>query len=517
MKSTSNARKQKQRGATVILFTFMMILVVIPIIGLAIDGSIVMWEKARLVASVDAAALAAGRSLSVALGDADQKAAAGQIADMYFNANFQPGQMGTSVIPNLDGQLPFNLQTSSGSRKVMVARSISVPLYFMRILGFTNTTMEFTGQASRKDVNIILVLDRSGSMGTPNSSDPNGPTACDQMKSSAQTFVNMFVEGRDSLGLVTFQTTANVDFLPSTTFNAGMTQQLNQLVCAGGTNSAWGLSLAYDQIQNRGWKGASNVVVFFSDGYPTAVEYANANALPARNTDADNNDTRYGSVNTSQEYQYAKSPCTTSPISGVLTLPGQSPDPTGYTWGVFVDTQYPINSSDGASSDASHLVSAGCTFNNPPSGYENRGVYFMRRDIAYLPAQDYHGNPTATTLNPLGSHPFQPVVFFPNDGNHIYYGQLRPDVPQNLVNTAFNAADNAAFSIRNNSYYNPIIYSIGLGTAVDDDFMERVANDPRASSYDSNKPAGLYVKAPTSAQLQSAFQQIASQVLRISQ
>jgi len=143
----------------------------------------------------------------------------------------------------------------------------------------------------------------------------------------------------------------------------------------------------------------------------------------------------------------------------------------------------------------------------------------MRYDIAYIPTQDYYGNRTDTTLNPFskGSNPYWPVVLFPNDGVHFYPGKIRPDVPQNMVYTAFNAADNAAYNIRSDTTYKPVIYSIGLGSDVNDDFMERVANDPRASSYDASKAAGLYIKAPTPAQLQSAFQQIASQILRISQ
>src|SRR3954462_8992191 len=99
-----------------------------------------MWEKARLASSVDAAALAAGRSLSVGLTDAQQWNSASTTADTYFNANFQPGQMGTTIIPNPDGQAPFALQTSLGYRQVNVARSVSVPLYFMRLLGQTTTT-----------------------------------------------------------------------------------------------------------------------------------------------------------------------------------------------------------------------------------------------------------------------------------------------------------------------------------------------------------------------------------------
>ena len=45
--------------------------------------------------------------------------------------------------------------------------------------------------------------------------------------------------------------------------------------------------------------------------------------------------------------------------------------------------------------------------------------------------------------------------------------------------------------------------------------MQRIANDPTSAYYNSSQPTGLYVYAPTTAQLQSAFTSIASQVLQL--
>jgi Flp pilus assembly protein TadG len=46
-----------------VLFTMLIALVIVPMVGLAIDGSIAFWARAKLSAAVDAAALAAGRSI----------------------------------------------------------------------------------------------------------------------------------------------------------------------------------------------------------------------------------------------------------------------------------------------------------------------------------------------------------------------------------------------------------------------------------------------------------------------
>ena len=69
------------------------------------------------------------------------------------------------------------------------------------------------------------------------------------------------------------------------------------------------------------------------------------------------------------------------------------------------------------------------------------------------------------------------------------------------------------------SLANVLILSIGLGTAAagpaSPAFLERVSNDPRSAIYDSTKPAGHYYDAPTLADLGPAFQQVASEILRL--
>ncbi len=66
---------------------------------------------------------------------------------------------------------------------------------------------------------------------------------------------------------------------------------------------------------------------------------------------------------------------------------------------------------------------------------------------------------------------------------------------------------------------NTVIYSVGLGTSVDQTFLQEVANDPHSPTYDPTKPQGLAVFAPScpsticTTQLQEVFQTIASKIL----
>jgi Mg-chelatase subunit ChlD len=88
----------------------------------------------------------------------------------------------------------------------------------------------------------------------------------------------------------------------------------------------------------------------------------------------------------------------------------------------------------------------------------------------------------------------------------------------NQTNVATEAAYRsvqAAIAMRN---LNIVVYSIGLGDKISQSFLQQVANDPASATFDSSKPVGQAVFAPTSADLQSVFQTIASKILlRMSQ
>ena len=505
-RSTRPSSNKHERGASLILFTFLTVLVVIPMIGLAIDGSILFWTKAKLSAAVDAAALAAGRNPA-----ADPNT----IAAQYVNANFPPGWQGTTLsMPPPVVDFP-----QQSTRRVTVNASVTVPAYFMGILGHKTSTVSAAAASSRRDANIILVLDRSGSM---------GGAACSTMKASAQTFVNYFADGRDRLGLVTFTAGANSDFpfpsatnpVPVTDFQTRSPHNLNyyisQLVCGSNTNSAAALNLAYQEIQNLGApakasNGALNVIVFFTDGQPNGVTAT----FPIRDTADD----RYGSTDTG----ILKTPldlgadppkCGANVLTGVIAQWSGGAVSTGTTVGL-MQTTVPTTTANGCpglsicNGDNVPLIPAsGCTFND-------KGAAYMRRDIAYIPDKDLYGNPT------IG------YVTDPSDkvqtGPYANGTNLRVDVPASVVHASLSTADAQAQAIIHDKLgYDPVIYVIGLGGAPDANvdfqtFLERVANDPRSNIYDSSRPTGSFVFSPDYTQLAAAFQQVASQVLRLSQ
>ena len=138
-------------------------------------------------------------------------------------------------------------------------------------------------------------------------------------------------------------------------------------------------------------------------------------------------------------------------------------------------------------------------------GYSPYVVY----DIAYYPLEDLYGN------SMLG---YKSVTTY--SGGHPYAGKIKVEA-KNIENAAVNAVDNAAARIRAktlNSSMPITIYAVGLGGAgaAEHELLKRIANTKDSNAFDDDAPTGLYLYAPTSAQLGTAFGQIASEILRIS-
>ncbi len=202
----SSKKQKSERGAALLLFTLMLVIVVLPMIGLSIDGGVAYFAHARLTAAADAAALAGARSLNVGADLTSQIGNATNIAQQYFSANFPPGLM-NSTNAKASVSIPIPAQPTDPIT-VAVQASANVNLYFLGLLGHPTATISASATTSRRDVNVVLTLDRSGSMSG----------VCGIMKSDAQNFVSMFVAGRDTVGLITFMGNASTDFLSTKQF-----------------------------------------------------------------------------------------------------------------------------------------------------------------------------------------------------------------------------------------------------------------------------------------------------------
>src|ERR1035441_6148593 len=83
---SSSARRSRQSGSILMLMTFMLPFLVIPLVGLAIDASVCRLVELRLQAAVDGAATGSGRLLGVVTDNVVQN-----VASEFLKSNFTTG------------------------------------------------------------------------------------------------------------------------------------------------------------------------------------------------------------------------------------------------------------------------------------------------------------------------------------------------------------------------------------------------------------------------------------------
>jgi len=465
----NKAKTLKERGISLI-FTAMTLVFIVPMVGLAIDAGILYTVKGKLQMAVDAASLAAARALSRGNDDATQQNNAKAVAEEYVLLNFPSGYFNVATPTFGPGNNGISVDESvANQRSVSVTASVTAPLYFLRWLGDNNTTVSATATAVRRDVNVVIVMDRSHSLANSNS--------CTPLKAAAVSFVSKFANGRDNLGLVTFATSSMPDFPIANDFDTAATNVttiLNSINCQGGTNTAQGLWQGYQQLVSLNQPNALNVVLLFTDGYPNTFTAT----FPIK----------------------ASSSCSNkNPKTGVFAAAYANPiaQPTNPTsiFGImnYVAQPQPMASDQALGPVAAQGGYAGCAY---ASNLQNVGS-----DVPSIPTTDFWGNNMNTG--------YQPVTM--NGGN------INVD-PNSVQNAGWNAADSAGLRIRQSGTIPNIrLFSIGLGNSggVPADFLERVANDPRATNFDSAYPSGTYFFAPQASDISDAFAQVASAILHL--
>ena len=475
---------RQRKGFAVILTTLSLVLLV-PMVGLAIDVSILYMIRAKLSGAVDAAVLAGAQSLANGDDAGTQRASAQDAATRFFNANFPSGYWGTTNVtfppPTIDDTSTVNYRTVSATA------SATAPLYFLRVFGTDTTTVAISAQAGRRDALVMLVLDRSGSMNNPF----QGTNACTIMKQDAAQFLTYFAPGRDMLGLVIFGASTFV-YAPTTSFNQpdangnSVASLIGQISCGGNTNTSGGVEQAYNQIQAINSTTRTNVIVLMTDGRPNGfvADYTNLRINP-------------GSCDAAGK-----------PLVGVIAQGAGGPKVTGTTDGVM---SY-LTSSASTNSEAPATNSGGCQFASDLSK--------LRNDISAMPANDYYGNALAGPYSVNNPN-------FPYNNSPANLSTVTS--PRQIVVAGTNALDNEGTKIRTNTVLSPSIYTIALeGNDPNDPpdtlLLRKLANDPSMETdpdstaqmffqQQKGQTTGYFADAPDPSQLAAAFNSVATQIV----
>src|SRR5262245_38397458 len=224
--------------------------------GLAVDSGRAYLVKAQLSKAVDGAALSAARNLN----GGNPKGEAAKV----FNANFPPNFMGvTSVTDPASASDFYEMHTveDTGVNVVTIKATAVVPTTFMRIGNFNTVTVASASEATRRLVDLSLVLDVSGSIGG----------AWPAVRDAARSFVDAFDKDGDRMALVTYSYGAKVlDPMPATFgFDKDKLKTDVPNGLPGGTTSmAEGLYRGWDELRSvaNGQQAGLRVIVLFTDG-----------------------------------------------------------------------------------------------------------------------------------------------------------------------------------------------------------------------------------------------------------
>ena len=276
---TGVSRRRRGQSGIAVLVTAVMLVLALPMMGLMLDSTLLFIIKGRLQAAVDGAALAGARGLARGADGAAQIASAQTAATNAVHVNFADNSFfaGSVTVPTPPVDLSVAFQ-----RTVTVTASVIFPGMILKYMTGP-TTVSASAAVTRKDVNVMMVIDRSGSLQTSGS--------CGGVQAAASNFVDQFAPGRDNVGLITFASTALVKFPIANTFACAsptVKTLINSIACAGSTSSAMALWKGYDQLVSLNQPGALNVLLFFTDGQPTGVTVkmpiANASSCTAYST-----------------------------------------------------------------------------------------------------------------------------------------------------------------------------------------------------------------------------------------
>jgi hypothetical protein len=354
----------------------------------------------------------------------------------------------------------FNQAT--GTITIDTAAQATLPVTFMRLFGFNLLNIASTSETVRKDLDLVLIIDTTGSMATDSSVPP-------AVQAAALTFLQQFDPITDRVSLIHFAygTVVDVPFKSNNVRGfdmAAMTKAINGFNFAGSTNSAeayWNALYQLNTVISQ--PSSMQVIVFFSDGAPNSVASVfpssnkNCNSLAGTVISGDTPNTPAALYADNVQSQQLASPCYNSNAAKIIT---QMP--------AWYNAHAPIVRAD-------------------------QSVVLNNQTI---PIVTNSPRVVTTTVN---------------------YA--------NVNNAARNVAEAMANVARSNKTYvyaigrgSELLTPEGANNEIGQNVLKCMANttDSLARCYNPAQPVGVYCSAVTTADMTPCFSKLASEILRIS-
>lgn len=451
----------KKQSGQIVLTVALSAIALIAAVGLAVDSGMGYLVKAKLNSAVDSASLAAARAVTQGNTEDAQAASARQSAKEFFDINYPANYLLSTPVLK-----PVGVTFDKGKVTIDVSATASLPVSLMGVLGFKTLDVNASAQTIRKDLDMVLAMDTSGSL--------SANATAKAVRAAGVSFLNKFNSTVDRVGLVHFATGAEIDLAISSSsrgFNrTSATAKINAFDFGGGTNSAEGLWQARNQLNNIAQNDRSSlrVMVFFSDGSPAAFS---SYFFPTTSGNCKNP----GSIATLTDY---------SSSSTMI---------------------YGLHARDQADSTASSTCAA--------------------TSLTTLPDW-YNAHNTVDKANDTTLREFR-IVTTLADSPRVVTSSLsgRQNQWTNIHRASRNLAEAIAAKARSENIY---IFTLGLGDSLTkgegpdsekgEDLLRCLANtvDAPTRCRKPAEPVGLYCYAATESDLSPCFTRLASAILRIS-
>ena len=495
-----NTGKFRKQDGQVIIIVALLLMALIASVGLAVDSGFGYMIKAKLNAATDAAGIAAAVAVTQGSTRAAQTSNAQLAAANFFYVNYPvTGYLG-STPTFLAPTITFSTD-KPGQIIIDTPASASVPVTFMRAMGFNLLTVAAASQTIRNDLDLAFVVDTTGSMNTG--------TVPTKVKQGAITFINKFSPNDDRVALIQFAYGAQVrDQIRPTQRGfdlTSMTTHINAFTFDGSTNSAEGMWNARDQLNNKitGNRSSLRVIVFLSDGAPNSF----SSFFDFRNA----------------------SDCTQSdhvtPLAGTISTPDtQGPYNPGFHWTDGLRDPYKVDADPDNGDAPLGGTSTKCWQDNDIAN--TAGVPLSHSSYITKLPNWYNAHNDPANPNDSSKREFQIVT---NTPRAVTNNTSSPAMAwQNVNRASRNLLEAMATKSRQEGIF---IFTLGLdGTGLStpsgpdsetgDQVLKCMANTadalPRCVSAGAGQPVGIYCHAVTADDLKPCFEKLASAILRIS-
>jgi Flp pilus assembly protein TadG len=194
-KEDSTGMMRGERGSVIILVGFIAFLLIMSV-GVAVDMARAQILQQRISSALDAAGLAAAQTMSTPPNGYSTYTWVNSEATRYFNANFPSGYLGSSPVT-------VSATPSADNLSISLSATTSQSTVFMQTFGVNNMSVSATSTVTRNNnatgMELVLVLDDTGSMNGPVDSSDSATPKIQALGTAADELINILFGSNDTV------------------------------------------------------------------------------------------------------------------------------------------------------------------------------------------------------------------------------------------------------------------------------------------------------------------------------